>query len=430
VTKRLPELRRELSEVRSDMTKIDQAANGGALEGEAQSNWDRLDKRANELDAAILRATKIADMERRAPANDQTPDFRSAVSGFDIARGIRGQLRRMGHPVAGYENEDDGAEREASTELARRGGIVEGFAIPLAAVTTRDQRALVWNAGAGSGSGLQAEEFRPQNFIEELRPRNVVGQLGATFFEGMTGSPVGLPKMTASNTLTFVAENAAITPADGTVGRVSLSPKIAGAITSLTPITLAQPFASRIVSDHLLRAAASGVDRVALVGGGAHEPSGIWNQLVETALGEPTWAEILGLIEGIENDNALGASLGWALNPSAVRKLRSTPKLIFGSPVTETVGDFIMESPTELAGYAARSTTHVPPGSGSPITTRGIICGDFSQLVVGFWESASILLNPYSTDEFQRGNVAMRVMLMMDVALRHTQAFRTATINN
>jgi HK97 family phage major capsid protein len=428
--KRPQEIRAELTAVRAEMTQIDQAANGGALEGQAQTRWAELSTRADTLNAALDRATRLQEMDRRAPTNDQTPDFRSAVAGFDIARGIRGQLRRMGAPVAGYENEDDGAEREASTELARRSGIAEGFAIPLAAVTTREHRALVWNAGAGSGAGLQAEEYRPQNFIEELRPRNVVGQLGATFLDGLTGAPVGLPKMTASNTLTFVAENAAITPSDGTVGRVSLSPKIAGAITSLTPITLAQPFASRIVSDHLLRAAAAGVDRVALVGGGANEPSGIWDQLVETQLGEPTWAEILGLIEGIENDNALGASLGWALNPSAVRKLRSTPKLTFGSPVSETVGDFIMESPTELAGYPARSTTHVPPGSGSPISGRGIIVGDFSQLVVGFWESASILLNPYSTDEFQRGNIAMRVMLMMDVALRHTQAFRTATINN
>src|SRR5262249_50852992 len=145
--KRLNELKRELAEVRADMTKIDTAANGGALEGEAQTNWDKLDKRAGELASAIDRAERISEMERRGPANQNTPeDERRAVAQFDIARGLRGQLRRMGVDLP---EEDDGLEREVSAEHRNRSGIAEGWCFPVAALRRApEQRALSFGAGA------------------------------------------------------------------------------------------------------------------------------------------------------------------------------------------------------------------------------------------------------------------------------------------
>jgi HK97 family phage major capsid protein len=422
--KRLPELKRELSEVRAQMQQIDQAANGGALEGEAETRWRELSTRADTLNGAIDRAERLTEMERRAPANQNTPDVRDAEQRFDLARGLRGQLRRMGADLA---EEDDGLEREISAEHRRRSGLAEGWIIPLSALRRRpEQRALSYGAGSGSGAGLQAEEYRPDQFIPELQAVSLAGSLGVPFLTDLRGAPVTLPKITSGLALEFIAEGSPFTPADPDTDKVTLTPRIAGAVTSISPILLQQPQAQSIVSDHLLRVAAAGLDRVIFVGGGSNEPSGIWDTLTPTALGEPEWADILGLTEAIELDN-VQARLGWAMNPSAKRKLRSTPKLQIGSPVQTTVGDFIMQNANTLADYPAVSSTTIPV-TGSPPSAAGLIHGDFSEVVAGVWESASILLNPYSSGDFLRGQIGVRVLLLCDVAVKREEAFRAATI--
>lgn len=426
--KRPHELRRELSEVRAEMTQIDQAANGGALEGETEKRWNELSTRADTLNGAIDRATKLTDMNRNEPAN-QNADERRALTGFNVATAMLAQSQRMrGEQVT----VDDGLEREWGQEARNRAGGVDpafasGVLIPVSSLR-REQRALNYGAGSGSGKGLQAEEYRPDQFIPELQRVSMAGSLGVQFLTDLVGAPVTLPKITTGMNLQFVAEGSALTPSDPATDKVSLTPRIAGAVTSISPILLQQPQAQSIVSNHLLRVAAAGLDRVIFAGGAANEPSGLWDALTPSNLGEPTWAEILGLIEGIENDNVGVSRLGWALNPSAKRKLRSTPKLTFGSPVTESVGDWIMESANELAGYLAVSSTTIPV-VGSPPTTAGIIAGDFSEVVAGVWESASVLLNPFSESDFLRGQIGVRVLMLCDVAIKREEAFRSATVN-
>lgn len=429
MTKRLHELRAERSKLAAEMSKIDQAANGAALSDEQRTRWDECEKRAGELNAAISRAETLTEMQRAEPANSNA-DERRAIAGFNVATAMLAQSQRMrGETVT----VDDGLEREVSTELRNRTGAVDpafasGLIFPVSALR-REQRALNYGAGSGSGKGLQAEEYRPDQFIPELQAVSLAGSLGVPFLTDLVGAPVTLPKITSGLQLQFRTEGSAFTPADPATDKVSLSPKIAGAFTSISPILLQQPQAQSIVSQHLLRVAAAGLDRAIFVGSGASgEPEGIWTALTPTALGEPTWAEILGMIEGIELDNVGVSRLGWALNPSAKRKLRSTPKLSFGSPVTETVGDFIMDSANELAGYAAVSSTTIPT-TGSPPTAAGILAGDFGEgVVAGIWEAASISLNGFSEADWLRGQIGVRVLMLCDVAVKRQEAFRAATI--
>jgi len=429
MSKRLNELRAERTKLAREMEQINTAANGApALEGEAEKRWNDLDKRVTDLDGAIDREKRVAEMQRSEPTNDNA-DERRAVAGFNIATAMLAQAqRRLGEVVT----VDDGREREVSQELRSRTGVVDpafagGILVPLSALR-REQRALSYGAGSGSGKGLQAEEYRPDQFIPELQAVSLAGQLGVPFLTDLRGAPVTLPKITAGLQLQFVAEGSALTPADPTTDKVSLTPRIAGAVTSISPILLQQPQAQAIVSDHLLRVAAAGLDRVIFVGGGANEPSGIWDALTPTALGEPTYEAILGLTEAIELDNVTAASLGWALNPSAKRKLRSTPKIAYGSPAIESSdGGFIMENATTLTDYRAVSSTTVPT-TGSPPSAAGIIHGDFSQVVCGVWEAASININDSIESNWLRGQLGVRVLLLTDVALKRSEAFRAATI--
>jgi HK97 family phage major capsid protein len=429
---RLNELREQRSRKLQRMQAIDAGAVSASrdLTAEEQSEWSTLDAEVRAMDAPsgpIERAKRNAELQRSEPSNDNAEETR-ALGRFNVATAMLAQSQRMrGEAVT----VDDGMEREVSTELRNRAGGVDpafagGLIIPMSALR-REQRAISYGAGSGSGKGLTAEEYRPDQFIPELQAVSLAGSLGVQFLTDLVGAPVTLPKLTTGMQLQFVAEGSALTPSDPATDKVSLTPRIAGAVTSISPILLQQPQAQSIVSNHLLRVAAAGLDRVIFVGGGSNEPSGLWDTLTPATLGEPTWAEILGLIEGIENDNVGVSRLGWALNPSAKRKLRSTPKLSFGSPVTETVGDFIMDSANELAGYAAVSSTTIPT-VGSPPSTAGILAGDFSEVVAGVWESASILLNPYSEADFLRGQIGVRVLMLCDVAVKREEAFRAATI--
>lgn len=430
MSKRLNELRAARSKLAAEMQSINTVANGAAtLEGEAEKRWNEIDKRVTELDAAIDRERRVAELIRNEPANENA-DERRAVTGFNVATAMLAQCQRMrGEKVS----VDDGMEREVSTELRNRAGGVDpafagGLIVPMSALR-REQRALSYGAGSGSGKGLTAEEYRPDQFIPELQAVSLAGRLGVQFLTDLVGSPLALPKITAGMQLQFVAEGSAFTPSDPTTDKVSLSAKIAGAVTSISPILLQQPQAQSIVSNHLLRVAAAGLDRVIFVGGGSNEPSGIWDTLTPSNLGEPTWADVLGLIEGIEIDNVDASTLGFALHPSVKRKLRSTPKVVFGgSPYPDVPFEsFIMENANTLADYPALSSTTIPT-DGSPITGAGIIAGAFGEVVAGVWESASILLNPYSEADFLRGQIGVRVLMLCDVAVKREEAFRAATI--
>ena len=54
-----------------------------------------------------------------------------------------------------------------------------------------------------------------------------------------------------------------------------------------------------------------------------------------------------------------------------------------------------------------------------------LIGGDFSQVIQGTWSSVEILVNPYMESAYKKGNVALRIILTMDVAVRHPEAFAT-----
>ena len=69
-------------------------------------------------------------------------------------------------------------------------------------------------------------------------------------------------------------------------------------------------------------------------------------------------------------------------------------------------------------------TTHVPfdltKGSTSG-TCSAMIFGDFSQLMMGFWSSPDVLVDPYTGGS--AGNTRVIVLQDVDVAVRHAQSF-------
>lgn len=416
----------------TEMRALSDAAQGAALDDNATARFNTLDAEVTTLNTRIAQEQRIAEQERQfaaRPENGGTglSDLDADVKKFDPLKLIRSQLPE-------HRGIDIARELAVSDEFRKRNGYAgEGFCVPLAALhrPVLEQRAIIaWGAGSGTGGALVPEQHLANEFIDPLRPA-IDGVLpGARFLSGLTGAPVHIPKGTATSA-TFVGENAEIPASDPTFSNVALSPHLAGARTSYTRNLLNQssPAVQALVSENLIAAIAQATIRVAINGGGADEPSGIFDTVAPTAMGEPTWEAILEIIEGLEVANVQGSSLAWLAHPSVVRKLRSTPKLTFGSPAAVAgMGDFIMPNARTLADYPLASTTLVPTTGSSPAGDAGLSFQDMSQLVLGVWEAANVLVNPYAETEYNRGSVAVRVTAMVDVGIRHAAAFKTVQV--
>lgn len=125
---------------------------------------------------------------------------------------------------------------------------------------------------------------------------------------------------------------------------VNLTPKTVGAMTSFSRRTLinAVPSIEQLVRRDLAATIASAIDYQALMGDGTgNTPTGIANTsgVAAPSLAGPTWAQVLGVIASIQNEDADLGNLGWALNPAAVALLRGTVK------ATGEGAGFLMDHP-------------------------------------------------------------------------------------
>jgi HK97 family phage major capsid protein len=231
-----------------------------------------------------------------------------------------------------------------------------------------------------------------------------------------------------------VAENAAITPSDTTQDQVSLTPKHVGGIVELSRNMIQQTSldVARMVENDLTQLIAAAIDAAAIKGGGSNEPagllatgSGIGNVPLAAPGGVPTWDSVVALIAAVDVANALGGTLAFLTNGKAVSKMRRTLKTS-----ADTSSNFIMNDAATLAGYSLASTQNVPSNltKGGGTALSALIFGDWSQLLIGFWSELDILVNPYESTAYSKGNVQVRAMATADVAIRHALAF--AAIND
>jgi len=372
-----------------------------------------LKKQITDLDAKITRARDIAEMERSAPAiitgNGKDGAFEERARDFSITKAIAAQIG---------DNADAAFEREMSQEVARRSGRkFQGIAVP--DEVFQEKRTLL--AGS-SAADLIPNVHRADLFIDRLRSALIVGRLGATVLDNLVGT-VDIPKQTGSSTAQWVAEDGSLTETDASFADVNLTPKTVGAMTSFSRRTLinAVPSIEQLVRRDLAAVIASAIDYQALFGDGTgNTPTGVaeTSGIATPSLGTPSWAEVLGVIAAIQNDDADLGNLGWAMNPNAVAKLRATPK-----DGTNGGEGYLMEGPSNLAGYPAAVTTAIPSTSG-PATT--VFFGAWSQLLIGYWSGTDILVNPYETTAYAKGRVMVRAMRDVDVAVRHAESFAVA----
>lgn len=396
----------------AEMRALLAAAEGASrnLSDDEQKKFDGLKIEVVELEGQEARAQFLVDAERRMVG---TP-----AAGTDRSFGdLQARVSVVGALRAAMEGRSlDGAAAEFHKETERRTGRkAQGFFVPMAAIETRVST-------TGSASAIVPTDHRPDQYISPLRNALLARRLGVRVLSGLSGN-VSIPKHGTGLSVGWVAENAALSPSDMTFDSVTMSPKHAGGITELSRQLLQQssPDIEQLVRDDLAAMLAKAIDSALIEGGGANEPDGILasvgtNGGVQSAsLAALFWEDILAMIEQAELQNA--SPTAWLTSPSVSRRLKSEPLL------TANPAGFLLER-GRLAELPLYTTNQVPLASS---TLGQIILGDWSQAMLGIWSEIDILTNPYETTAYSKGNVQVRAMSTVDVALRHPEAFVVAS---
>lgn len=323
-----------------------------------------------------------------------------------------------------------GFERECSRALEQQTGrSAQGFMFP-ANLPIQQRTAYITSTAAAAGD-LVATDLLADSFIESLRKRLLVMQLGATMLPGLVGN-VDIPRRTGSASTYWVAEGSAVTESNGTFDLVSLRPKTVGALSSWTRIMQLQstPALEELVRSDMVQQVATAIDLAAITGTGANnQPTGILNTTgIGSVAGGTNGAAIslnhlADLKREVAIDDADLPSCAYLTNAkveAALSKLATTAGAFILQPDGPT-GD----SPARLFGRRFAVSNQVPSnltkGSASG-TCSAVLYGSFTDLLVGMWGATDVLVNPYGAN-YAAGNVEVRVMQTVDIAVRHPESF-------
>ena len=343
-------------------------------------------------------------------------------------------LARMIRAQATNDWSDAGFEREMSDEVQRRTGrAARGVYVP----------DFAWRAGAmaTAATGAVGDEnvvdnfiptvHRGDMFIEALRAKQVMANLGVTFMGGLTNR-IKMPKFSAGATAAFVEELGAVADQSQTDAGVTLQPRTMGAYVDISRLALKEsvPALDQIVQDDLLRAAADLIESAAISGSGSGgAPTGILNNgdvgnvdiSAGTDVAALTWADLTDLVKTVEDaDGIINAqTLGWLSNPKVKAKMANTVK------VSSTDSIMLLNDPwNSIYGYRAEFTSNVPsnlnPGDGGT-DGSALIFGDFSQLIVGLFGGADIMID--ETTGGLAGTTRIILHQDVDIAIRNGASF-------
>lgn len=316
---------------------------------------------------------------------------------------------------------DAGYEFEVIQETRNRyPGNYEGFAVPLGALQQRD---IV--AGTDSAGGYTiATDVLGGSFIESLRNRSMVMQMNPTVLTNLVGD-VAIPSQATTATAYHVTETGAVTESSPTFGQVTLTPKRVGTYVEASKQSILQSSINieQFIRNELALTIGTAVDAMAINGSGSsNEPTGILNtsNIGDVAGGTnglaPTWAHIVELESDVANANADFGALGYLTNSKVRGKLKQVDK------GTDT-GQFVWDGEA-MNGYKALVSNNVPSTLDKGTSTgvcSAIIFGNWSDLIIGYWGSLDIVIDPYTLAT--TGLVRITVNLFYDIAVKRAASF-------
>jgi HK97 family phage major capsid protein len=271
-------------------------------------------------------------------------------------------------------------------------------------------------AGAFAGGGaLIPENLLVGSFIELLRNNMVMMQLGTQLLSGLAGN-VLIPKKTGASTAYWVAEGAAITESQPTLGQIGMTLKTVGAVVDFSWDLLrqasmdVQAFVLQDISETL----AIEADRAILDGSGINgQPRGLLNT---SGIGSVDgsnldWADIVEFETDVLAANVRSNNLSFVTR-AAVNGLLKTRVKEAGFPM------YLNENGL-VNGYRVYVTEQCPAAT--------LVFGDWSQGIMGTWGVLELVTE--NITQLPSRIIRTVGFMAMDYVVRQPVAFSVADGN-
>lgn len=308
-------------------------------------------------------------------------------------------------------------ERSAVEYLERHHGQPAGdpnfsARIPLKALMRRDL-----TAGTASAGGFLVDN-RVQPYAPALLPKSVVLRAGAKLVT-VSGGNQSAPSGETGATATWLqAESTAIPESTPVLSTAAATPKTLACFVECSRQLLLQSNAGAIIKRELTNAAAAALDAAVIAGSGAAgQPLGIIGtpgigSVTGTTLGHAGLTEMQqDILDANAGSNP--ATCAYLTTPATAKLLNSRQRFTgTDSPLwAGALGEGTVE------GIRGFSTKNVPASS--------VLYGDFSEVEILQWDTAELMADPYT--RMKENIVAVRLMISVDVIVRHAAAFSLAT---
>ena len=259
--------------------------------------------------------------------------------------------------------------------------------------------------------GVDVVETDIYDILEPLRAKNVLVAAGAKFITNLQGN-VQVPVMSATQ-VGWKGEIAAADDGSGAFTNVTLTPK---RLTGKFPVSLELLAQDTLGVENMIRQdivnAINEKLEATILGAGAGDlntPAGLFHGYADTNV-IADFGDIADLEAKVEEKNVYG-NCKYIVSPKAKAKLRSTIKGTAG------VG-MIMENGA-IDGTEALATSNVPTGK--------MLYGDFSNLVIGQWDSV-ILDVVRDTESLANGCVTIVCNAYFDAKVAREGAIVAANV--
>ena len=289
---------------------------------------------------------------------------------------------------------------------------------------------------SGAGGGYIIPQQYVAVLIELLRAKLTVVQAGATLMEGLTGSPVIVPKQLTGATLQWIGQNTTITTSDQSWDQVQMTPKTAAMRVQISNLLgiLSNPKMEGLIKRDLAKIMALGLDLAALRGSGvSNQPlglkgvSGLGTYAIGTNGGDATRQDLLKMVGVVEDQDAADGKLAFITHPKIKRVLKNERIAQFSG---QTTGQYVQyplsdKKLAESLDYPVLSTSQLPVNltKGSSTDCSEIYFGNWEELLIGTWGGLEILATNIGGNAWAQNAIEIRLIQNVDVQVRHGQSF-------